>query len=87
MQNLPVIGWASRHPRIAAWLVLSIGIVAMVMFEGRDVGLLPGQWAAIIVASVLVSGACIWIVSWEDESEDEAETAGADAPKEAPSAK
>jgi len=66
MQNLPVIGWASQHPRIAAWLVLSIGIVAMVMIEGRDVGLLPGQWVAIIVASVLVSGACIWIVSWED---------------------
>ncbi len=81
MQNLPVIGWASQHPRIAAWLVLSIGIVAMVMIEGRDVGLLPGQWVAIIVASVLVSGACIWIVSWEDDNEEEAETTNADASK------
>jgi len=81
MQNLPVIGWASQHPRIAAWLVLSIGIIAMVMYEGRDVGLLPGQWVAIIVASVLVSGACIWIVSWEDDNEEEAEAAATEATK------
>ncbi len=73
MQNLPVIGWAMQHPRIAAWLVLSVGIVTMVMIEGADVGLLPGQWIAIIVASILVAGASIWIVSWEDDSEDEPE--------------
>lgn len=69
MQNFPPFKWALRHPRVAAWLVLSLGMVALIVYEGRDVGLLPTQWAAIIIASVLVAGACIWIISWEDEDE------------------
>ena len=70
MQNNPLINWASRHPRIAAWAVLSIGMVALLVYEGRDVGLLLTQWIALIIATVLVAGACIWIISWEDETEE-----------------
>ena len=29
------------------------------------------KWIALIVATVLVAGACIWIVSWEDTDEPE----------------
>ncbi len=72
MQNNPLVQWVNRHPRLAAWIVLSLGMVILLVIEARDVGLLPTQWIALVVASVLVAGACIWIISWED-SEDAAE--------------
>jgi hypothetical protein len=80
IRNFPPVRWASVHPRLAAWIVLALGMVILLVIEARDVGLLPGQWIALIVATVLVAGACIWIVSWEDS--DEAEDA--DEVKQAP---
>lgn len=65
----PVVRWVEAHPRLAAWFVLALGMVILLVIEARDVGLLPGQWAALIVATVLVAGACIWIISWEDEED------------------
>lgn len=79
MQNLlnfPPIKWANQHPRLAAWIVLSLGMVAILLVEARDVGLLAGQWVALIAATVGVAGLCVWIVSWEDK-EDEANDARA----------
>jgi len=75
--SLPPVRWASRHPRVAAWIVLSLGMVILLVIEAREVGLLPLQWVALIVACVLVAGACIWIVSWEDRDEDSPEAAAA----------
>jgi K+ transporter len=69
LRNIPVLNWALVHPRVSAWILLSVGMVALLVFEARDVGLLPGQWIALIVATVIVAGACIWIVSWEDGDE------------------
>ena len=84
LRNLPPVHWASVHPRLAAWIVLALGMVILLVIEARDVGLLPGQWIALIVATVLVAGACIWIVSWEDSDEpedsDEVEAAPTDKP-------
>lgn len=73
LTNLPVVRWMMHHPRLAAWIVLSLGMVILLVIEARDVGLLPTQWLAIIVATVLVAGTCVWIISWEDQDEDEAE--------------
>lgn len=70
--SLPPMRWASRHPRVAAWIALSVGMVVLLVIEAREVGLLPLQWIALLVASVLVAGVCIWIVSWEDEDEEAA---------------
>lgn len=81
MENIPGMKWITTHPRISAWVVLAVGMVGLLMFEARDVGLLPTQWIALIVTTVLVAGACVWIISWEDEDDPEevAEaTAGAD---------
>jgi len=58
--------FVSRHPRLMAWLVLAIGMVAILLWSARDVGLLPGQWAALIVATIGLAGLCIWIIGWED---------------------
>src|SRR3954470_4480935 len=84
MKTVPVLGaliaFADRRPRLAAWIVLSLGIVILLMVEARDVGLLIGQWIALIVASVLVAGLCIWIVTWEDCDEEPVSTSGAATP-------
>lgn len=65
------------HPRLAAWIVLSVGMIVLLVIEARDVGLLPGQWIALIAACVVVAGLCIWIISWED-GDDEDDLADAD---------
>ena len=65
--------WSNEHPRILAWLVLAIGMVLLLAYEGRDVGLLMGQWLALVVATFLVAGLCIWIITWEDDEEESAE--------------
>lgn len=65
----PVVGWIEAHPRLTAWFVLAAGMVILLAIEARDVGLEAGQWVALMVATVLVAGACIWIISWEDEEE------------------
>ena len=56
-----------QHPRLAAWLVLAIGMVVILIWSARDVGLLPGQWVALIVATIGLAGLCVWIIGWEDE--------------------
>lgn len=69
LERIPGVKWAMQRPRLAAWLVLSVGMVALLVIEARDVGLLPTQWAALVIACVLVAGACVWIISWEDADE------------------
>jgi hypothetical protein len=71
IEKIPPVQWASRHPRLAAWIVLAAGMVILLAIEARDVGLLPTQWLALMGAAVLVAGACVWIISWEDEDESE----------------
>ncbi len=71
LRTLPPVRWASVHPRLAAWIVLSLGMIILLVIAAREVGLAAGQWVALIVACILVAGACIWIVSWEDKDEPE----------------
>jgi hypothetical protein len=81
-----VMTWVRAHPRLAAWIVLALGMDLMVAYEARNVGLLAGQWAALIIATTLVAGLCVWIIGWEDDEEDEAPVdapASADPPAEA----
>lgn len=61
--------WVLRHSNLAAWIVLAVGMNAILIFEARDVGLLPMQWFWLILITTLVAGACIWIVSWGDDDE------------------
>jgi hypothetical protein len=57
--------FADRHPMLVSWVALAIGMVAILVYTSRDVGLLPSQLAAMIVATILLAGACVWIISWE----------------------
>lgn len=66
--------WAGRHPRLAMWAVLAVGMVVILIWSAWDVGLLPGQWAALIAAVILLAGLCAWIIGWEGQ-EDEGDEA------------
>ena len=55
----------SEHPRLLSWFVLAIGMVIMVVWAGQSVGFMPHQWAALIIATILLAGACAWIIGWE----------------------
>ncbi len=59
-----------QHPQLTSWIVLAIGMVVILVWSARDVGLLPGQWVALIVATIGVAGLAIWIIGWEDEEEE-----------------
>ena len=67
--------WIRAHPNLTAWLVLAIGMVIILVWEARDVGLESLQWFWLILVTVLVAGACIWIISWGDDDEEENEEA------------
>jgi hypothetical protein len=69
--------FAQKHPQITAWIALAIGMVIILIWSARDVGFTPGQWAALIVTTILLAGACVWIIGWgEDEEIEETEGVG-----------
>jgi hypothetical protein len=74
LKTLPVIGsllnFADASPRLAAWIVLALGMVILLVITARDVGLLATQWLSLIVATVLVAGLCVWIVTFEDAADE-----------------
>lgn len=63
--------WITTHPNLSAWVVLGLGMVAILVYEARDVGLEARQWFWLIAITILVAGACIWIISWGDDAEEE----------------
>jgi hypothetical protein len=66
-----LLDWAKSHPRLSAWIGLALGMNAIVIYEARNVGLQIGQWIALIVATTLVAGLCVWIIGWEDDEPEE----------------
>lgn len=76
LTGLPGAGWVMDHPRLAAWIVLAVGMVLLIVIEAADAGLQIGQWIALIVATVLVAGLCVWIITWDDDdlAEDDSAT-------------
>lgn len=61
--------WILKHSNLSAWFVLALGMVLLLVYEARDVGLQASQWFWLVVITVLVAGACIWIISWGDDDE------------------
>ncbi len=58
--------WAS-HPALSSWALLAVGMVVIVVLAARNVGFTPAQWAAVVAATILLAGLCVWIISWEDD--------------------
>lgn len=69
MNSLKTFG--SQHPRLLAWVILAIGMVAILLWASKDVGLLLTQLLALVVATILLAGLCVWIIGWEDNDETE----------------
>jgi MFS superfamily sulfate permease-like transporter len=59
------------HPQLSAWFVLAVGMVVILLWSARGVGLLPGQTVALVVVTILLAGLCVWIIGWEDEETEE----------------
>ena len=57
--------FVGKHPRLVSWFVLALGMVIMLLWAARDVGLLPGQMVALVIATILLAGLCVWIIGWE----------------------
>jgi hypothetical protein len=73
--------FAEQHPRISSWIVLAIGMTAILIWSAKDVGFTGGQWAAVIVTTILLAGACVWIIGWgDDEEEPEEESKSPEKP-------
>ena len=54
-----------RHPRLATWLVLAVGMVILLLWAARGKGLEPGQLAWLVLSCIGLAGACAGIISWE----------------------
>lgn len=63
----------SRHPNLASWAILSVGMLIVLAFSARDQGLNTGQWFWLALATVLLAGLCAWIISWEADDDDDVE--------------
>lgn len=60
-----------KHPNLVYWAALALGMVIILLLAARNVGFQPGQWLALIMATVLLAGLCVWIISWEDNAESQ----------------
>jgi len=75
-----VIDRLERHPNLTAWAVLAVGMLIILAWSARDVGLNARQWLALAAATVALAGLCAWIISWEaddDAAEGDMATEGA----------
>jgi hypothetical protein len=63
--------FAGDHPQITSWIVLAIGMVIILVWSAIDVGFTPSQWTALVITTILLAGACVWIIGWEDDEEEE----------------
>jgi len=57
--------FVTKHPRLVSWFVLALGMVIMLLWAAKDVGLLPRQMVALVIATILLAGLCVWIIGWE----------------------
>lgn len=69
--------FVNAHPQWTSWIVLAVGMVIILVWSARDVGLLAGQWVALILATIAVAGLAVWIIGWEDEEEENEDGAAA----------
>ena len=55
----------SRHLYLAVFVLLTAGMEVVLFLASRNVALAPTQYGAVAVATALVAGLCVWIITWE----------------------
>lgn len=63
--------WWEEHPLLGSWLLLAVGMVAILLVASREVELLAMQRFWMVIATILLAALCAWIISWEDEPHDD----------------
>ena len=63
--------FVGNHPQITSWIVLSIGFLIILFWSARDVDFNTSQNVALAITTILLAGACVWIIGWEDDEEEE----------------
>lgn len=53
------------HPRLMAWLLLAIAMLAVFFVASHNLSLELSQRAAMIAATIVLAGLCVWIIFWE----------------------
>ncbi len=66
----PVVGFVREHPRLSAWAALAVVMNLILAVTAQDVGLTAIQWLALILATTLVAGACVWLIGGAETSEE-----------------
>jgi hypothetical protein len=51
------------------WAALAVGMIAILVWTAKDQAFTVGQWAALIGATVLLAGLCVWIIGWDHEED------------------
>ncbi|MCP4165859.1 MAG: hypothetical protein GY759_08185 [Chloroflexi bacterium] len=54
-----------EHPNLSSFAILAIGMLVILYFSARHVGFSGTQWLVLSLATVVLAGLCIWIISWE----------------------
>ncbi|MGC8828022.1 MAG: hypothetical protein ACP5TV_13585 [Anaerolineae bacterium] len=54
-----------RYPRLSSWVLLSAGMLAVFFWAARDLSVTPAQRLVMAASTVLLAGACVWIIYWE----------------------
>ncbi len=63
--------WWEHHPNLMSWAILSVGMVVILIWSARHVGFTVSQWIALIVATIILAGLSVWIISWGEDEADE----------------
>ena len=54
-----------RHPRLAMWFVMAVGMALIILLTSRHVVMLWTQRLALAGIAVLLAGGCAWIIGWD----------------------
>lgn len=53
------------RPRLWSWLLLAAGMVVLLLIASKDVPLELSQRAALVIATIVLAGLCVWIIDLE----------------------
>ncbi len=51
--------------RLVIWIVLAVGMVAIMLVAVWNKGFAPTQLAWLITSCLALAGVCTWIIGWE----------------------
>ncbi len=60
--------FVEAHPRLVTWLVLALGMEAVLLWSARDVGLPLAGWITLTLATLGVAALAVWIIYWDEGS-------------------